>query len=411
MAGQGRASGSPRSEEKQRNRKASAAARLLCGLLPLACALLALALPQRGWTQIEAEKEFQDCLRCHSRREPKLVQDWQQSKHSAHHVGCTSCHGTSHELMVETGGRVSAARCSTCHGKQRSTFLRSRHSVAWARMEQDAAYQRLPEGMRLATCQSCHSVSRKCDSCHTRHRFDPAEARRPSACATCHSGPHAPQSEAYESSRHGTLYRSEKGIGRAPACVTCHMTQGDHDVSRGLAHGPVGHDSLYIGLDNKIITEQMVINRREDMVRVCSQCHSRIFVTMHLEAADELHRATEGVLQEARALLEPIRKAGLVPASATVPLSGSRAGEEPVPPLEARVVGSSRVEEIYRRMVHETGPAAWKGAYHMSPTFTQTHGWDRLQRDLAALKQETRQPHENAQSQGQRRPSGIKGMP
>ncbi|MBP6807940.1 MAG: hypothetical protein KA125_06560 [Chromatiaceae bacterium] len=31
----------------------------------------------------------------------------------------------------------------------------------------------------MQACVQCHSVATKCDSCHTRHRFDPAEARRP----------------------------------------------------------------------------------------------------------------------------------------------------------------------------------------------------------------------------------------
>jgi hypothetical protein len=45
-----------------------------------------------------------------------------------------------------------------------------------------------------------------CTSCHTRHRFSVAEARKPEACDQCHLGPDHPQIEIYEESKHGTIY-------------------------------------------------------------------------------------------------------------------------------------------------------------------------------------------------------------
>ena len=92
-------------------------------------------------------------------------------------------------------------------------------------------------------CLQCHSVATKCDSCHTRHRFDPAdEARRPEACLTCHSGPPHPDDEAYFASAHGRRYLAEgkdwdwskplrKGNYKVPTCAYCHMQNGRHQVA------------------------------------------------------------------------------------------------------------------------------------------------------------------------------------
>ena len=49
-----------------------------------------------------------------------------------------------------------------------------------------------------------------CTSCHTRHRFSLAEARKPEACDQCHLDPDHPQIEIYEESKHGTIYHAYK---------------------------------------------------------------------------------------------------------------------------------------------------------------------------------------------------------
>ncbi|WP_272901963.1 multiheme c-type cytochrome [Candidatus Reidiella endopervernicosa] len=60
----------------------------------------------------------------------------------------------------------------------------------------------------VTACVQCHSVATKCDSCHTRHLYSAAEARRPEACITCHSGPPHPDDETFASA-HGQLYLAE----------------------------------------------------------------------------------------------------------------------------------------------------------------------------------------------------------
>lgn len=344
----------------------------------------------------EDEKEYRDCVGCHSKRGPNIVKDWKESKHFENNVGCADCHGTDHEHIVESEGRVPPSRCSTCHGKQYSEFIRSRHSIAWARMEQSAQYKSLPEGLRAAMCQQCHTVSEKCDSCHTRHKFDRIEARKPAACATCHSGSSQPQFDVYDTSKHGVLYRTEGMTGRAPVCVTCHSSESDHDVSRGLARGPVGDASVYVGLDNKPVTEEIAEMRRQDMVRVCSQCHSRSFASTRLEAADETHRATEELLKEARAIVEALNKEGLLTPSVDERPPHPNGSKSLVLGLDQQYQGTSRVEGLFFNMVHKSSLTAWKGAYHSNPNYAHTYGWVALNLDFIALKEEARKLREKA---------------
>ena len=77
-----------------------------------------------------------------------------------------------------------------------------------------------------------------CNACHTRHLFSIAEARKPTACASCHLGPDHPDIEIFENSKHGHIFLAEgddwnwdaapdawePGDYRGPTCATCHMS-------------------------------------------------------------------------------------------------------------------------------------------------------------------------------------------
>ncbi len=76
-----------------------------------------------------------------------------------------------------------------------------------------------------------------CASCHTRHRFSIAMARKPATCAECHKGPDVPAYKVYLVSKHGNIYYSEGYkwnfkhvpwvVGKdfkAPTCAVCHVS-------------------------------------------------------------------------------------------------------------------------------------------------------------------------------------------
>jgi len=76
-----------------------------------------------------------------------------------------------------------------------------------------------------------------CTSCHTRHAFSIAMARKPSTCSECHKGPDVPAYKVYAVSKHGNIYSSlgkewdfkavPWTVGKdftAPTCATCHAS-------------------------------------------------------------------------------------------------------------------------------------------------------------------------------------------
>lgn len=76
-----------------------------------------------------------------------------------------------------------------------------------------------------------------CTSCHPRHSFSMATARKPYACSQCHKGPDVPAYKVYMVSKHGNIFSSKSKdwnfdatpwvVGRdfsAPTCATCHVS-------------------------------------------------------------------------------------------------------------------------------------------------------------------------------------------
>lgn len=141
-----------------------------------------------------------------------------------------------------------------------------------------------------------------CTSCHTRHLFSMAEARRPETCGQCHLGPDHPQAEIYEESKHGNIYYAldfETGnfdapSGKwspadiiAPTCATCHMSgfggvKGSHDAGIRLHwelqpkvsvyqwKGPKEVDFVLERVPDKVQAEK----GRAEMKKICGQCHT-----------------------------------------------------------------------------------------------------------------------------------------
>jgi hydroxylamine dehydrogenase len=162
----------------------------------------------------------------------------------------------------------------------------------------------------VMACVQCHSVATKCDSCHTRHRFDPAEARRAEACITCHSGPPHPDDETYFASAHGKLYLAEgdgwdwskslvKGNYKSPTCAYCHMDGGRHQVA---------HKSLWkFGL--REVNPNTSGNRvlRERWVAVCTDCHEEGRARDWLADLDGERRSAWEKLYAAEDILRDLR--------------------------------------------------------------------------------------------------------
>ncbi len=368
------------------------------------------------------------CITCHEERgiAHGWVADWEGSAHARKGVGCEACHvrlalEPAERSAVEAGylgtdggncddkrvyRKVIAGNCGRCHIKQYNEFMKSRHSIGWQGMTACADRMELSREIRSEKCGQCHNIQFKCDSCHTRHSFSTLEAKTPEACRTCHTGSDHPHFETYISSKHGSVYTaSQSGILkdfqsvqslRSPVCVTCHMPQGGHDISFGLACGPVGSEMSYVNRDGVRVDEKELAGRRNAMKSVCNACHSSNFSDKALSAADTLHKNAETAVREARGIMSGLEKEGLIypptKGLADVPFPG-----------HAIILGNaelttdkSRIERIFYQLV--AGAAiAWKGAYHINPNYAHLTGWAELQGSMSDMREEARRLREDAE--------------
>ena len=155
-----------------------------------------------------------------------------------------------------------------------------------------------------------------CTYCHTRHKFNIVEARKPETCGQCHLGPDHPQHEIYEESKHGNIYHTDgenwnwdKPAGEwgpeditAPTCATCHMSgfggavKNTHDVGTRLYWElqPKKSVPLWKGPDEvdfvieRIPDEALAEEGRAGMKKVCYQCHSSQWADNYLAEFDKV---------------------------------------------------------------------------------------------------------------------------
>lgn len=335
-----------------------------------------------------------DCLSCHAKTTPNIVADFQRGKMSAAGLTCASCHGKHPDLKMPNH-----ELCGQCHADQHTGFMAGKHGrYGWKGHE--AAGRRLAQydEMQELGCGTCHNVGKKCDSCHTRHRFDPQEALDPAACGTCHMGPDHGQREYYESSKHGVIYSLDKKSyeqgGRAPVCATCHMSKGNHNVSEGITIGGssqgkwIGDKNAgdgYVKDPNGIAMNEITaddFNReRAKMIEVCAQCHSRRYAEHKLASSDGVKIASDAVAGDALKVVLGLYSDGLLnpmpkdrPANPFAGATGNQAD------LGIWLTGhqlyeqTSEIEAMFFRTYKFDLIHAWKGAYHFAPDWLHWYG-------------------------------------
>jgi len=192
-------------------------------------------------------------------------------------------------------------------------------------------------------------------------------------------GPDHPQYEMWKSSRHGVLY-SRKGRDFSPDCISCHMPSGSHDVGFGIT----------MGLAGQPYPSKIRDRAREDMVTICSGCHTRAFAALNLRDGDAVQKQAKALLGEAAEIIRQLEKEGLLMPSP---------GERPPHPLvgHALEIGPqmlyedlSRVEAIFFRMKKFYYVITYKGVFHQNPDYAHWYGIAPLKLSLSELKSEAR---------------------
>jgi len=363
------------------------------------------------------------CVKCHTQVTPNIVRDHMAGKMSGEGVDCSDCHGSKH-ISASDVANVSLPTeetCAECHEEQHGQYSNGKHALAWVAMDamprtglQPHSYIQGNKG-----CGGCHKIGVRgpdakkdsygtpCDSCHTRHKFSKAEAKRPEACRTCHMGFDHAQWEMWSSSKHGVIYSIEGDTGRAPTCQTCHMDEGNHEnmTSWGfLALRLPEKDAEWMGyratilkglriLDMKgeptarldvikagkvaRLTEGEWQKHRDKMITTCTKCHSKKYATTNLEAADAMIKEADKLMAEAITIVADLYdKKILVPAK----------GEVPYPDLLTFYGADSSIEQTLYVMFLKHRNRTFQGAFHMNPDYVTWYGFAAMSKDLVDIK-------------------------
>lgn len=344
------------------------------------------------------------CLPCHEKETPEIVRLWAESAHPRKDVSCVNCHGADIEANHNRQKRVEAQTCGSCHAKEFNSHKSSKHGIGLKAGQgctrrlpasadqqsscifcheegtskprvaaQCAMFLAQTEEMQIQGCTACHRIETRCDSCHTKHGTDRTLAGTPDTCGMCHMGPDHPQYEMWESSPHGVLWRA-RGDDIAPSCVSCHMSDGSHNVSRGIVIG------LPAGEEDRIRAE------REFMISLCSKCHTEALARRNLRDADAIERQSRLLLDEARAIIEALNRDHLLMPSPEERAPHPVAGNEFVIGAHMLYENLSQVESIYFKMKQFFYMSAYKGVYHQNPDYAHWFGNAPLKLALSEIR-------------------------
>ena len=379
-----------------------------------------------------------DCVECHTKITPNIVEDWKLSAHFGEDITCEDCHGDGHENESDVSKvlTVTAQTCADCHDTQFAQFSKGKHALGWASYRAMPTTHALPlsltEGMK--GCGGCHKIGLKtdeeiaslkaqgsvfghasCDACHTRHTFSVKEAREPQACQTCHMGFDHPQWEMWSSSKHGVRYLlKQMGVlpesTPAPSCQTCHMADGNHEVrtpwgflavrlplpedeqwkadqvtilqALGVLDpegNPTGRLDVVKAADVARLTQESFDVERARLLAVCSDCHSENFANAELKKGDDMIREVDHLLAQAIHIIAGLYQDGIIPK----PEGYAHA----FPDLLTFHDAPTTIEQTLFEMHLKHRMRAFQGTFHMNPDYALWYGWSEMVRDLSEIEE------------------------
>ncbi len=366
------------------------------------------------------------CIGCHKKVTPGVVKDFLGGAMGKAGTDCADCHGTAHTGANDTAKAAMPTEktCQKCHQKQHGQYAEGKHALAWVAMSAmpTNGIQPHPYIQGLKGCGGCHKVGARteeqraaspfgspCDSCHTRHKFSKAEAKKPEACRTCHMGFDHPQWEMWSGSKHGVIYQTEGDTGRAPTCQTCHMEEGNHRVMTSwgfLALRLPEDDAEWMGYRATILKGLQVLDpagnatgrldvvkagkvarlskeewqaERDRMIKVCSKCHSSNYAKTNLANADAMIKEADKLMAEGIEIVADLYGKGIIK---------PQANKIAYPDLLTFYDAITPIEQTLYVMFLEHRMRAFQGAFHMNPDYVTWYGLAEMKKDLVEIKHE-----------------------
>jgi hydroxylamine dehydrogenase len=366
--------------------------------------------------EIEISGATEDCITCHEKKgvAVKLTGEWKLSEHAEMGIGCMECHGAQEgewdamrcpESDILIAKHPTPKDCRECHERQVKEFANSKHAVSQAMMALKGPDRNVFEPT-LATkhgCEQCHHIGNywpdksigECDACHSKHRFDIAQARHSETCGECHIGPDHPHIEIFLESKHGNYYSAfgdeydwdykpgEAVPFGAPTCATCHMSatrtynKFTHNVSDRLAWESQAPFSVRTQEYWGGISWQ---EKRQSMEGVCYQCHSRSFVDRYLLTADLANLQYNQIWEATIEWMKLLRQHNALKTD-KFEFDGGTLTSWPKEGYD------EEQEHVAYRNWHHEGRRFRHGAEMMGADYTQWHGIWELQENLAKLIQ------------------------
>ncbi|MGE4555685.1 MAG: multiheme c-type cytochrome [Desulfovibrionaceae bacterium] len=391
------------------------------------------------------------CIECHKQQTPGIFADWADSGHARSGVTCLDCHQAQpsdpdvsqthfayygkkempygeERYRIPISAAVTPKDCSRCHPDQAEQYAGSKHANTLEIIWKIDFW--LNDGMNNAVerktgCYACHGTVLKldkngvlspetwpnvgvgrvnfdgslgsCTSCHTRHAFSPAEARKPEACGQCHLGPDHPQIEIYTESKHGAIYATDgasytwdsapgtwtPGVDyRAPTCAACHMSgsggvKSTHDVTERLAWESQAPLTVRPQDFKPFPAKTDWKAEREKMKSICRQCHSKAWTDDHFVNADAaVLNYNEVYFKPAKARLDEMYAKGL---------------------MTRKPFFDENLEWQFYELWHHEGRRARMGSLMMAPDYAWWHGFYECKHRLGEFMEGTHKLLESGQ--------------
>lgn len=404
---------------------------VLIFLILLCVALWKWGFPVVTGAALQDEVTGETCAECHSALNPGIYSDWEKSIHSKAGVDCLKCHRTQesgsdfasreHLKNIDTpvSAVVSPKTCAGCHPDQYNEYSASKHAntleIIWKidkwlqhgmnnKIERDTgcfvchgSVVEIKSGRPLSGSWPNVGVGRKnpdgslgsCTSCHTRHRFSIAEARKPEACGQCHLGPDHPQIEIYNESKHGAIYHAEGDAWnwqtddnnwkagrdfRAPTCSACHISAGrdvakTHDVTERLSWELQAPLTVRPSEFKPFPAKTEWKTEREKMKKICMQCHSLTWSESHFSNLDAVvNNYSEEYYLPVKKEFDRLYKSGL---------------------LSSDEYFDDSLEWEFYELWHHEGRRARMGAAMMAPDYAWWHGFYELKHRFSEFFKES----------------------